>query len=256
MIRSLMGAASGALLLLPGALAAQEPLHLGSVVQGSLLTGGDTYFAFRAPSAGFLTVVLRGDGEDDLVLSVADAEGQPLPDGRSDQDLGGVTGAEQLVVVVPRAGEYRVRVESFSGYASSFRLGASFLPASFVEVPPDTDGSPAHAIQLEIGASREDAVDPRGGDAWDWYRIPVASAGVLTIITRGQGMGDLRLETFEEGAWGDVVDLSDQDMDGDLANESLTLNVRAGQAVYVRVMTVGSAYGRVPYRISSGLIPG
>ncbi|MCH1932971.1 pre-peptidase C-terminal domain-containing protein, partial [Shewanella sp. A25] len=76
-------------------------------------TGAAASYEFRAESAGILTVVIRATDEIDLVLAVTDADGQNLPEGRSDRDLGGDSGAEQFAVTLPRAGTYYVKVEPF-----------------------------------------------------------------------------------------------------------------------------------------------
>lgn len=248
-------AALTAVALLPLALAAQEgPLPLGSFTRGEIPYGEGAVYLFDAPGSGFLTVVVRGEDEQDLTLAVYDQDGQALPDGQVDRDMGGRVDAEQMVVTIPRGGRYTVAVESFSGVASAFQLGATFFPAEVAALPEDPDGRPGLAMELAVGASHEDSVSPGDGDAWDWYRIPVTQAGVLTVLTRGEG--DLTLEWYEEGSFQQAMDYSDQDMDGALGNESLTLNVGPGDVVFVRVTPLGGGGEPVPYRIASGLIPG
>ena len=66
-----------------------QGLPLGQISKGMTTTGAIASYEFRAESAGILTVVIRSIDESDLVLAVTDADGQNLPEGRSDQDLGG-----------------------------------------------------------------------------------------------------------------------------------------------------------------------
>lgn len=245
-----------ALPLFPTFADAQAPLPLGSTSHASLPAEDNALFTFEAGMAGFLTVVVRADGDEDLSLAVSDDEGQPLPGGGADMDLGGNVGAEQLVVTIPAPGRYTVRVRSLSSSGGRFQIGGSFMASALAGGVLDPDGRPSGATQLAVGTSHEDALDPSGGDPWDWYRIPVTQDGVLTVLTRAEGDGDLRLERFADGEFGEAMDASDQDMDGVLGNESLTVNVRAGDVVFLRVTSAFGGGGYAPYRIASGLIPG
>lgn len=255
---SAVASASALLWPLAGQAAAQQSLELGATLSASTLSGAPAEFVLDAADAGFLTVVVRSTAAGgDLVLSVADDDFQTLSDARSDMDLGANLGAEQVVAQIPRAGRYRVLVESpYSSGIVAFRMGASFLPSELASLPDDPDGRPSRAIALEVGAQRDDAVDPALGDGWDWYAVTVSEAGVLTVLTRAAGgdEGDLVLEAFDRDAWREPVESSDQDEGGVLTNESLTFDVQPGQTVYVRVSPYGG--GPVAYRIATGLIPG
>lgn len=235
--------------------AAQSPLPLGTTSQARLPVGEPSVFVFEARAAGFLTVVVRSEGGDDLAFTVTDDEGQSLPDGSADMDLGGNVGAEQLVVTLPGPGGYAVHVRSLGGMGGAFQIGGSFLESASASGIQDPDGRPSGAIRLAVGESHEDSIDAGRGDSWDWYRIDVTGDGALTVLTSSQGEGDLRLELYADGAFGEAMDASDQDMEGVLGNESITVNVRAGQTVYLRV-TSAFGGGYAGYRIASGLIPG
>jgi hypothetical protein len=239
--------------------AAQQTLLLGESRAASTMSGAPAEFVLDSDGPGFLTVVVRGSTpEGDLVLSVADDDYQTLADARSDQDLGSNPGAEQIVAQIPRAGRYRVVVDSpYDDGIVAFQMGASFLSSDLASLPPDPDGRPTQAVALEVGATHEDRIDSAAGDGWDWYSFTAPGVGVLTVLTRGvdDDEGDLKLEAFQEGSWREPVDTSDQDEGGLLTNESLTFDVTAGEIVYVRVSPFGGG-GRVTYRIASGLIPG
>lgn len=241
--------------LLPASLGAQTPLPLGSTSQG-MLSGGEAGYVFAAKDAGFLTIILRSEAGEDLSLLVTDEEGQALLDGMSDADVGGDVGAEQLVVTIPGAGRYQVRVRSFMEETASFQIGASFLTSKLAAAAEDPDGRPSRGIELAVGAVHEDAIDPAAGDRVDWYRIKVEKDGVLTVLTRSDDEGDLRLEHYVEPTFDEPMDSSDQDMEGVMGNESLTLEVSAGDVVLIRVAPSFSGGGAVTYRISSGLIAG
>ncbi|HSW30713.1 MAG TPA: hypothetical protein VLH75_14600 [Longimicrobiales bacterium] len=240
--------------ILPAALGAQAPLPLGKTAEASL-SGGSIEYAFSAKEAGFLAVVVRSSGGEDLALKVTDAEGQVLPDGSSDMDMNGSVGAEQLLLAIPSAGEYAVEVRCYDESAS-FRLSATFLPSALAAVPDDADGRPSGAVELTVGANHDDALDPAAGDRADWYRIRVDRSGVLTVLTRAEGEGDLRLERYIEPEFGEPEDSADEDRDGVMGNESLTLDVEAGDVVIIKVVPSFAGSTAVSYRISSGLIAG
>ncbi len=235
--------------------AAAQQLELGRVVGGSTSDTDVATLSFRASAAGVLTVVVRATQDEDLVLVVADGDGQPLPDGRSDQDLGGVTGAEQVAVTIPRAGAYQVRVEMYGSGKANFQIGASWLPFPALEVPPDPDGSPSTAQRLTTEQqSISDSIDESAGDHWDWFVVTADRSGTLTVATRAPE-GDLVLEAFEDGEFDSSLERSDQDLQGVNGNEALTLSVTAGQTLYFKV-SMYSGGSAVQYRLQVGFIPG
>lgn len=65
-------------------------------------------YPLSAKTAGVLSVAVQGTG--DLALQLVDEDGQVLPDGTSDRDLGGNEGTELLSTTVTEPGSYRVRV--------------------------------------------------------------------------------------------------------------------------------------------------
>jgi hypothetical protein len=233
---------------------APENLVSGKVVEGSMGWEGKALYAYEAGAAGVLTIVVRSQDESDLFLLVTDSDGQPLPGGRSDQDLGGDSGAEQFAVTLPTAGKYQVRVETFGGSQASFKIGVSWLPFPDLAVPEDPDGSPSSAIRIRVGQdTRNDSIDGGHGDFWDWFVLKAEQGGTLTVATRAKE-GDLVLEAFANGEFSEAMDRSDQDLQGNGGNEALTSVVEAGEEIYFKV----SAFGEgklVPYRLQVGFIP-
>jgi hypothetical protein len=237
-------------------LSAQAPVKLeaGQVVEGTTGWDGPALYSFQAGSAGVLTIVVRSLNESDLVLLVADADGQPLPNGRSDQDLGGDPGAEQFAVTLQRAGNFQVRVETFGGSSAPFKLGVSWLPFPDLAVPPDPDGSPSSAVRIQVGQdSRNDLIDGTVGDYWDWFVLKADKGGTLTVATRAEE-GDLILEAFAPGAFAEALERSDQDLQESGGNEALTLVVEAGEELYFKVSAFGDG-ASIPYRLQVGFIP-
>ena len=232
-------------------LAAQQ-LTLGQVTSGATDGNEPAIFTFTAEAAGVLTVVVRGKNEVDLTITVTDSLGQPLPDGNSDRDLGGDVGAEQAAVVIPGAGDYQVRIGTWGG-GGLFDIAAGFVPFPALARAPDPDGLPTAAADLVPGAPIEDQIDPSNGDGWDWFKVTAESAGVITVITEAPE-GDLVLEVFAEGEFGEAVNRSDQDMQGVTGNESLTVNAAAGQTFYFKVTPAFETADAIPYRIRAGIM--
>ena len=229
-------------------------LEPGKVVTGSTGWEAGASFGFKAASAGVLTVVVRSEGEYDLFLLVTDSDGQPLPSGRSDQDLGGDSGAEQFAVSLPRAGDYAVQVKTYGEDQVSFRLGVSWLPFPELAVPADPDGSPSGATSIRIGQeTREDALDGASGDYWDWFVVKAEKGGTLTIATRADD-GDLILEAFSPGDFAEAMERSDQDLQGNGGNEALTLVVDPGDEFFFKVSAFSQG-ASIPYRLQVGFIP-
>jgi hypothetical protein len=241
--------------LFPALLLAQEPLPVGPA-QATLGPSGLTTYTFRAPTAGVLTVVVQGS--DDLSLMVSDVDGQSLPDGSADSDLHGNVGDETLSLVLPEAGTYRIEVRALGGDAGGvFTLASGFVTMPGFARPADPDGRPSAARDLAIGAAQDDVIHPAEGDHRDWYRIRVGEAGTLVILTRvaDDFEGDLSLEAFMGGNFAEAISRSDQDLQDNAGRESLTLEVKAGDVIHVRVASVFSSGDAQPYRISVGRMP-
>jgi hypothetical protein len=235
--------------------AAQNPLPLGAPQTGKLASGGAAEYAVDAKTAGIITAVVNG--EADLVLQIVDADGQALPDGRSDRDLNGAVGTEVVSVIVPEPGAYRVRVTANGNEAASFEIAGAWVSFPvFLRANPDPDRRPGNAIAAEIGKAIEDSLDAKAGDNWDWFVLSPAQGGALAIVTRrvGSGEADLRLEAYLDGNFSEAAEESDADLQGDSANESLIVNVKPGQRVHVRVSRVFSE-GTTRYTLSSNLVP-
>lgn len=245
-----------ALSLLAAPLAAQSPLPVGTTTLGRLGTSGEAArYTFVASAPGVLTVVVHG--EEDLTLAVMDEDGQTLTDGTADRDLNGQVGAEMLAVVIGEAGTYRVEVRSYGDEAGSFTVGASFVAMPGLARAPDPDGRPSRARTLGIGTAHTDEVHPDEGDQWDWYTVTVTEPGTLVILTRvEEGVdGDLALEVYLDRDFETPTAESDQDLQGTLGNESVTVDVRPGQAVHIKVRSYSSSGEAVPYRVSVTRVP-
>jgi len=247
------------LALLPTLAQAQAPaaLPIGSNAPGTLgPTGQAAKFRFTAAGPGVLTVAINGT--DDLTLAVTDQDGQPLPEGTADRDLGGQVGAELLAVVLPEGGEYLVEVRSNGGeMASKFAIGASFVGMPAFERPADPDGRPSKAGAVTIGAAKQDQLHPSQYDMWDWFTFKATEAGTLVIVTRVEDgvEGDLVLEVYLGGSFSEPTTQSDQDLQGTMANESVTLDVKAGDVVHIKVKSLNTTGDALPYRLSVGKVP-
>lgn len=240
--------------LLPLAAAAQAPVALptGALANGTLGVRGEAVkYRYAAAGAGVLTVAINGVA--DLLISVMDEDGQLLPDGRADRDLRGVMGAELISVVVPRKGTYLVEVSANSADgAVPFTLSASFVSMPAFERAEDPDGRPGNAKVLEAGTGLEDALHLDDGDTSDWYTLRAGEAMTLFVMTRApsEGGGDLILEAFVGGSFAEATVRSDQDLQGNVGNETVSVDLKAGEVLHVRVSAHGDRGERMAYRIS------
>jgi len=232
---------------------AQTALPTGSQ-KAAIASDKPAEYTFAAKTAGVLTIAINGEG--DLAFAVTDADGQTLPDGSIDRDMNGNSGLEMASVLIPEPGSYRVRVRLQGGSSSSFQISTSWLSfPALARENTDADSKPSGAGRLEVAKPHEDSLASDDGDAWDWFLFQAPESGTLVIVTRAIGeTADLVLEAFLDGKFGESVERSDQDLQGDSANESVTVSVTKGQMVHVKV---SGAFGRpsVKYRISSSLIP-
>lgn len=231
------------------------PLPMGKPVEGTTASEKPATFEFKATTAGVLAVALQGDG--DLAIVVTDSDGQPLQDGQSDRDLFGSAGAEQTLATITEPGTYRVQVRLLDGNGK-FQLGAAWIPFTARARPSDPDKRPASARVLQVGATHEDSLDTPTGDAWDWFVYTPKTAGTLTVLLRpmvgAESQIDLQLEVFVgDQNLSQPTMRSDQDLQDNPANESVVIEVAAGQKIYAKVSgATGSVSGK--YRISTSLI--
>jgi hypothetical protein len=252
-VRSLASACLLALATWP--VLAQQPaaLPMGKPVSGTATNGASAMYSIDAKSAGVLTVALQGGG--DLAMLLTDADGQAVAGGTTDQDLYGSTGTEQMMVTITEPGRYRLEVRQQEQGAVKFEIAASWLPFPPFARPPDPDKRPTQARAVEIGQTHEDSLDAGSGDMWDWFALTPKSGGVLTVILRPAGNDeslDLMLELYTADDLTTAAMKSDQDLQGNMANESATITVTAGQKVYAKVFGTQSVAGK--YRLSSSLI--
>lgn len=246
---------AGAVLLVAGMLlpatASAEGLTPGQAQNGRATDEAAAVYTYEASDAGILTIAVRGAGDTDLRLIVTDADGQMLPEGKKDADVGGAKGAEQMAVTLTGAGTYQVRVEVYSGGSTSFELGSAWLPFPQVKRDPDPDGAPSRATVATVDNKVTDQVQREEGDRWDWYKFSGAEAGTLTVVTKAPE-GDLKLEYYEEGKYVEAAETSDKDIQEVKGNEALSLQVTAGKTIYFRVLAYST--GAIPYTLSLSLL--
>jgi len=234
---------------------AQAPaaLPLGKTAAGQVTSRAATVYRFTAQAAGVLTVAVHA--ESDVTLTVTDQDGQALPEGSSDRDLYGSGGNEQVSVTLPEGGEYRVQVALLDGSSSKFEIGAGWVAMPAFARASDPDRRPTLGAALDIGRSHEDKLDGDAGDNWDWFSITAKTSGTLTVILRSvnDDSPDLALELYTSDELAKPSVRSDDDLQGNTTNESATVDVKAGQKVYVKVMGAsGNPTGS--YRLASSLI--
>ena len=235
----------------------QAALPINGKANGTASSESPATFRFTPTGAGILTVVVRG--ADDLTIRVVDADGQMLPEGSADQDVNGSTGLEYLALPIGYAEPLVVQVALLSEAdgGGAFSIAATFVAEEAFARAADPDRRPSLAKELTVGAATDESLNPEEGDAWDWFKITASEAMTLVIVTRMvEGTeGDLTIEAFAGESFTEPTADSDQDLQGHTGNESVTLDVRAGQTVHVKVASLFGTGGPSPYRISVGKVP-
>lgn len=211
-------------------------LPLGETIEDETTSDSPTEYDFQSDGSGVLTIVVRGDG--DISISVLDESGQPVPSGRIDIDFEGNQGAEQGAIILGEEGKFRVVIGCL-GFEASYVLGASWLPIDEVVRLADPQGSPGDAVAMELEETYRGAIEIGNGDRKDWFRFEAEEATRLTVATRSRENGDLVLESYSEDSFEFIVDRSDQDLEGNPGNESITTDLEEGDIVYFVVSTFG-----------------
>lgn len=256
MLRRTLSVAS--LMALPlVSLVAQAALPMNGKANGTATTDAPATFHFTPTGPGVLTVVVKGT--DDLTIRVLDTDGQMLPEGSADKDANGSTGLEFLALPVGHAEPLVVEVAMLSEESGGgkFTIAASFVVEESFARAPDPDRRPSTAKALTVGAASEETLNADEGDSWDWFKITASESMTLVIVTRmAEGTeGDLTIGTFTDNDFATSVADSDQDLQGHTGNESVTVDVKAGQTVHVKVASLFGSGGASPYRISVGRVP-
>ena len=245
-----------ATLMIVSPLAAQHVLPVGSRASAVADAATPARFTFDAPGAGVLTVVVSG--ADDASLQISDQDGQPLGDGSADIDHGGNLGLEHVTAVITEAGEYTLTVTLLSDTnGGDFMIQAAFVAEAAYETTSDPDRRPSLASSIAVGASHDDQIAPGAGDRVDWFTLVATETTSLVFVTRVSdgNEGDLVIEGYLAGDFSTAVARSDQDLQGVMGNESLTLNVNPGDVVHLKVQSLFDSGDPIPYRLSIGSMP-
>jgi hypothetical protein len=243
----------------PAPACAQSPtaLALDRITSGALGAKGEPKrYRLTIAEAGILT--LAGNSVGDLVIAVLDEEGQTVPNGHVDRDLGGDLGSEYGVIHLGAKGDYGVEVRMIDASGPiTFSLGASFIAMESFRRPADPDGRPSAARAVEIGTAVEDELNGDAFDRVDWYSITAVRASTVVLMTRTEAgvRGDLGLEAFQGTTVSEYSSRSDQDQRGGQGNESLTLDLKDGETARFRVLLYNERGEKVPYRLSVALVP-
>lgn len=211
-----------------------SPLPMGTPADATLGADGSAVFDFQADGAGLLSVSVYTSGDADLYLTLADEYGQSLAS--SDSDLGSHMGSEVLSAPIRIPGPYQVVVHSRGGGAG-FRILGAWLPTPGMELPADPDGNPGDATQLTVGTPHSDSIDPDSADGWDWFSVTVADGGLVSVVVEAPE-GDLALELYRDGHFGEAAERSDQDLEDVSGNEAITVRAQAGETLYFKVLPV------------------
>jgi hypothetical protein len=233
-------------------------LRLDQVVKGNFGANGEKVsYSFSVDQPGALTIV--GSSAADLQLSILDDEGQLVPSGFIDRDYQDELGEEFGLVVLSARGSYTLEVKAAESQGPvEFTLTTRFLGNAMFFRPDDPDGKPSGAATLQVGAAREETLSPNAGDKIDWFAFTANVDGTYVVATRAEMADrvDLQLEVYgAKASFNEPETRNDQDLRGNLANESVTIEAKAGDRVRVRVVALNERGDELKYRVSVALIP-
>ncbi|MEO8478164.1 MAG: hypothetical protein ABI542_00920 [Gemmatimonadota bacterium] len=239
-----------------GVHAQASPLPIGTRGQGSVAESTPSRYSFSPTGTGLLTIAVSST--IDLGIRVMDVDGQVLPGGTGDIDYAGKPGLEFLSVPLSVVEPVTIEVSSVGGEAGAFTITAGYITEPAFQVPADPDRRPSLALPLTVGQSHTDALDPSGGDRWDWYTITAQDDGSLVFVTRTEGEGepgDIALELYLGDDFSTPTAQADDDLQEVATNESVTVIVKKGDKVYLKVSSLYESADSFAYRVSVGRIP-
>ncbi|MFT6146275.1 MAG: hypothetical protein ACJAZO_004967 [Myxococcota bacterium] len=230
------------------ALAAAEPLPLGQAVVSDIAEGPRS-FTIDITEPGILSVAVRAHDELDLVIDVLDEDGQPVQNGHADDDIGDDRGAEQLASSLPWVGTYTVRVSELRKLGGgSFHLSASFAPMPSVALPDLPYRRPSRALVVARQQTESATLNSNEDATFHWLRVDPDVNGTL-VVSLTADHGDLVLEQFLESDFTEPTEVSDQDREGRLANEQLSVKGKVGTPLWFRVRDRDDA-GELTYKVT------
>lgn len=239
------------MIALLAAAALAQPLVFGEQQAGAI-DNGPAEFTVEVPQAGLLSVAVRTASNLDLVLQVTDEDGQAMEAGRADEDIGDDRGAEQLAVGIPWPGTYRVTVSELTRLnGGGFAITAGFAPMPALARDEPAHNRPSTAMVLGLGDSEQAQLDSESDHLWSWVKILPQSDGPVRIDVTAN-TGDLVLEQFSGSRFDEPLEESDQDLEGELYNERLTLGGKAGQPLWLRVRDRGDS-GPLRFTVSASV---
>jgi hypothetical protein len=200
---------------------------------------------------GVLTVLVDGTG--DLVLRVRNAEGEVICE--SDSDLDERLGREGASVRISMAGDYTVEIEEIAGEVSTFTLMASHTPFAPFHRDAPPPAPRIEAAPLAVNTTVIRTLTEAAADDAEYFVIVPERDGLLTIMTGvpSDAELDLMLEHFAGADFrSEALRSADDDLGGVLAQEAMTIAVRAGVPVHLRVAVLDGTAG-ARYRLVTEL---
>lgn len=220
-----------------------ETLVPGVPRQVGLGPSGQASFTVTAPEPGILTAVTRGRGGA-LTLELGDLDGQELPGTSSDATPDDPPCNQMLVVAVPCADRWRLRLNNNSAEASRVTLAVGWLPFPPVAQPQAPHSRPSQALLVAPGKPVEGTLDPRRGALRQWYVVRAPGDGRLSVFTQGDATLDLALRVVTGPTFDTLVAETDDDQDGRTASEAAVFAVKAGQSYFMRVEAQAGSRGQ------------
>ncbi|MEM6749682.1 MAG: hypothetical protein AAF612_04355 [Planctomycetota bacterium] len=212
-----------------------KPLTLGQPFAAQFVGGQRHHrYTFEIEEPGLLMASVdatRGSGDFDLQVHRVGAG--VLPQGQSNFDVGGMPTSERVALHVREPGGYAIDIRDADEERVGYEVVAVFVPMP-IAIPQDPDGDAGSPPALEAGAAIRGRLDATGGDRFDWYALPAADAGHLTVTSRSGG-ADLILAAYRVGDLSYDIAYSDQDLRGELGHEALMISLDEDTRYVLRV---------------------
>lgn len=177
-------------------------------------------YYFDAPSSGIYEINLRGE-DGDLILQALSTDSSYY----SDIDYDGNAAFENLVL---QPNQYYIIISNHPD---------SYEPSDFalsIVIHEDDDASRDNAFGLTLGEKLIDTLSVENFDYLDYYSFTANNDGEYLVEVIGSDfIGDLILTVEDKD--GNVIEVSDQDFNGDYTNELIVVNLEKQDKIYIFV---------------------
>jgi hypothetical protein len=209
---------------------------------------GAATYSFEAASPGLLSAVVIGKGDSDLILTVANAAGIPLPNAQFDNDPHQRSDVEYGAVAITQPGSYRLVVSSH-GDGGQFQIVCGWIAVPSLALPDPIAVGVEQGEVLTLGEARAGVVPNRGGK---WYKVTAAEGGLLIVHANAPNR-DIAMAAYAQNQPHQALVNVDGDLRGNPGLEVLTLPIEAGETLLIQVTSLDG--NRADFRVHAQVLP-